>query len=116
MSCFFSSIVSSHFWSYYYTTLYLQATVIVTVTAVYAPTEPSDPSVENKFYENLQNLIDSIPNSHSILLAGDFNAQNGTDTHSFPDVSVNFGTGNVNNKLVLMLSFITAKNLKLPDS
>ena len=40
----------------------------ITVIAVYAPTEPYDPTVKDEFQKNLQNVIDSIPNSHSILL------------------------------------------------
>ena len=37
----------------------------ITVIAVCAPTAPT---VKDEFQKNLQNVIDSIPNSHSILL------------------------------------------------
>ena len=44
-------------------TVLLHFTVPVTVVAVYAPTEPYDPSVKDESYKNLQNVTDSIPNS-----------------------------------------------------
>ena len=47
----------------------------VTVIQAYAPTEVAVSEDKDRFYEKLQETIDSIPNYHVKLLLGDFNAQ-----------------------------------------
>ena len=43
----------------------------LTVIAVYAPTEPSEPSVKDAFYSNLQDLIVHTPPHDKLMIAGD---------------------------------------------
>ena len=116
----------------------------ITVIAVYAPTEPYDPTVKDEFQKNLQNVIDSIPNSHSILLTARKVSVFGVFlVHIFPHsdqknseyrhflrsewqliliqevgltlkVLANFSIGNVSDYSVRMLSF--ANKLILSDS
>ena len=46
-----------------------------TTIQVYAPTEDADEAEKDKFYDQLQNTIDDIPNHDIKLLIGDINAQ-----------------------------------------
>ena len=51
----------------------------VTIIQVYAPTEKSEDSDKDEFYNQLQDTRDEIPNYDMKLLIGDFNAQIDSD-------------------------------------
>jgi len=57
-----------------------------------------------------------MPKTHATLLAGDFNAEYGTDPSIFPDVISDFGYGKINDNSLRMLSFASANNFVLSGS
>ncbi|KIH56900.1 hypothetical protein ANCDUO_12917, partial [Ancylostoma duodenale] len=54
--------------------LTLEGTIRTHIVAVYAPTEIPADSSKNQFYSQLQQVIDSLPHSEFIIVAGDTNA------------------------------------------
>ena len=53
--------------------------VDITIIEAYAPTEGDSDEEKDKFYNNLQHLIDKTPRHDLILLLGDFNAKVGNN-------------------------------------
>ena len=49
----------------------------ITIVSIYAPTLPSENSVKDLFYGELQETIDKVPNSDFLIVAGDWNARPG---------------------------------------
>ena len=49
----------------------------LSVVCVYAPTAKATPSIKQKFYSDLQDTIDKIPQNDILLMLGDFNARVG---------------------------------------
>ena len=61
---------------------HLQGNPRVCVISAYAPTECSlDEKSKDNFYDDLEGLINSIPPHTVIIIAGDFNARIGKDSH-----------------------------------
>lgn len=52
----------------------------LTFIQVYAPTEQAEDTDKEYFYDVLQNTLDSVPESDTIIIGGDFNAQIGKDS------------------------------------
>ena len=51
----------------------------ITLVNAYAPTEDKTDEIKEKFYEDLQYVINSIPQSDTIIILGDFNAKLGKE-------------------------------------
>ncbi|XP_038062349.1 uncharacterized protein LOC119732818 [Patiria miniata] len=64
--------------------------------SVYAPTLCSPPESKDKFYEELDTAISTIPKNEHLFLLGDFNARVGADHESWPDCLGHFGVGSMN--------------------
>ena len=67
--------------------------VNLTVVSVYAPTLPSDPSVKDDFYQQLQNVVDEVPRNDVLLVAGDWNARVGPADDTTRHILGKFGLG-----------------------
>ncbi len=68
----------------------------MTIINVYAPTEQRSkdhPEEREKFYQELEQLINNTPNRDFILIAGDFNAKVGRRTEYSEDVVGNYAKG-----------------------
>jgi len=70
---------------------------------VYAPTHRAPPEGKEKFYDNLQAVINSVPSSDVLLVMGDFNARVGcvSNPRSEPlwdRVQGKFGVGKITKK------------------
>ena len=80
----------------------IQGTPInTTIIQIYAPTTDAAEETIEKFYTDLQQLIDDAPKKDNILLLGDWNAKIGNKEE--PEVTGKFGLGNRNaagNRLV----------------
>ena len=50
-----------------------------TLISAYAPTMTNPGEAKDKFYEELDSLISSIPRADKLLILGDFNARVGSD-------------------------------------
>ena len=62
--------------------LHLQGNPKVCVICAYAPTDCSAPEAKDTFYHDLMNFISTIPPHTVLILAGDFNARIGKDSHA----------------------------------
>ena len=51
----------------------------ITIISAYAPTMTNPDDIKDKFYEDLDSLIKTIPKEDKLLILGDFNARVGTD-------------------------------------
>ena len=54
----------------------------ISIISAYAPTEIAEDATKDSFYEELKELLSSIPSHTVTILAGDFNARLGVDSHS----------------------------------
>ena len=54
-----------------------------TLISAYAPTLPASDASKEEFYEELTNVIDSVPRRDELFLLGDFNARVGRDCTSW---------------------------------
>ena len=52
----------------------------ITIVQVYAPTTDHEDSEVEKFYEQVQDVLDKIPKKEVIVVKGDWNAKVGRDT------------------------------------
>ncbi|EYC13705.1 hypothetical protein Y032_0043g876 [Ancylostoma ceylanicum] len=88
-------------------------TVTVHILCIYAPTEMSPDSVKDEFYGQLQRVMDVIPQSELVVIAGDFNVHVGADRQGWEGTLGRFGVGEVNDNGLRLLSFATTNKLRL---
>ncbi|PSN53384.1 hypothetical protein C0J52_03797 [Blattella germanica] len=53
----------------------------ITLINTYAPTEDKTIEIKETFYEDLQDVMNSIPKSDTVIVLGDFNAQDNTNSN-----------------------------------
>ena len=76
-----------------------------TLISAYAPmTNPDE--IKDRFYEELDSLISSVPQSEKLIILGDFNARVGTDHQAWQNVIGNHGIGKCNSNGLLLLRFV----------
>ena len=63
----------------------------ITVIQVYAPTSNAEEAEVERFYEDLQDLLELIPKKDVLFIIGDWNAKVGR--HETPGVTGKFGLG-----------------------
>ena len=63
----------------------------ITVIQVYAPTSNAEETEVERFYEDLQDLLELIPKKDVLFVIGDWNAKVGSQ--ETPGVTGNFGLG-----------------------
>ena len=61
----------------------------ITVIQVYAPTSNAEEIEVERFYEDLQDLLELTPKKYALFIMGDWNAKVGTQ--KLPRVTGNFG-------------------------
>ena len=54
--------------------------------SAYAPTMTNPEDIKEKFYEDLDNLLKTIPSQDKLLVLGDFNARVGTDFQTWEGI------------------------------
>ena len=68
-------------------------TGFVTIIAVYAPTnEPGNAEEADKFYQALQECVNTVPKRDMLHIMGDFNARVGNDARSWQGLLGRFGS------------------------
>ena len=87
-----------------------------TLVSVYAPTMTNPDDIKDKFYEHLDSIITSTPNSDKLIILGDFNARVGRDHHSWKGVLGVHGIGNCNSNGLLLLRTCTEHELLLTNT
>ena len=63
----------------------------ITVIQVYAPTSNAEEAEVDRFYEDLQDLLELTPKKDVLFIIGDWNAKVGSQ--EIPRVTVKFGLG-----------------------
>ena len=65
----------------------------LTVVSVYAPTLPSDTSVKDEFYCQLQDVVNEVSKRDILIIAGDWNARTGQADDTTRHILGKFGLG-----------------------
>ena len=55
---------------------------------VHAPTEDKDGEIKDGFYEELEHLVDQLPNDYMKIVVGDFNAKIGKEDIFRPTIGL----------------------------
>ena len=98
-------------------TLRLQTRIVkVTIVQVYAPTNAANDEEKDAFYDQLQQVIDSIPAHDLKLVMGDFNAQIGADNRGWEANMGKWATGEMTDNGIRLLSFCSSMELKVGGS
>ena len=88
----------------------------ITVISAYAPTLLASDEDEEEFYQQLSDLLSSIPADHDIALLGDFNARIEADADSWTSVIGLFGVGKINKNRECLLQLCSLFNLSVASS
>ncbi|EYC36867.1 hypothetical protein Y032_0849g2673 [Ancylostoma ceylanicum] len=91
-------------------------TVTVHILCIYAPTEMSPESVKDELYGQLQRVVDAIPQSELVLIAGDFHAHVDADRQGWERTLGRFGVEEVNDNGSRLLSFATTNKPVIGNS
>ena len=86
------------------------------VIAVYAPTMTNSQENINRFYDQLNQALRSVPAADKILLMGDFNARVGQDHSTWPGVIGKYGCGNLNSNGELLISVCSEHQLCITNT
>ena len=87
-----------------------------TIISAYAPTMTNSDDVKDKFYEDLDNLLKSVPSQDKLLLLGDFNARVGSDYKTWEGVLGKNGVGNSNSNGLQLLRTCTEHKLLITNT
>ncbi|KIH61102.1 hypothetical protein ANCDUO_08634 [Ancylostoma duodenale] len=85
------------------------------IFCVYTPETSSD-SVKDEFFGQLQNMVDAIPQSELIVIAGDSNAHVGANRQGWERKLSRFRVGEVNDNGLRLLSFATTDKLVIRNN
>ena len=91
----------------------------LSVVCVYAPTAKATPSIKQKFYSDLQDTIDKIPQNDILLMLGDFNARVGVldqDSDVWQGVLGRYGKSECNLAGVELLEFCAVNELSVMNT
>ncbi|XP_047258155.1 craniofacial development protein 2-like, partial [Capsicum annuum] len=84
---------------------------MVHVYSVYAPQMGLDKKVKARFWEDLDEVMRSVPSSEKIIIVGDFNGHIGVILGGYDDVHGGFGFGDRNGEGAALLDFARAFRL-----
>ena len=87
-----------------------------TIISAYAPTLTNSDEVKDKFYEDLNILVTSVPTRDKLVILGDFNARVGCDSDSWDGVIGKHGVGKCNSNGLLLLQTCAEHNLLITNT
>ena len=87
-----------------------------TLVSAYAPTMTNPDDVKDKFYEDLNNVIASVPNADKLIILGDFNARVGRDSSTWEGVIGKHGVGKCNSNGLLLLQTCSEHELLITNT
>uniref|UniRef100_A0A2C9KRI8 Endonuclease/exonuclease/phosphatase domain-containing protein n=1 Tax=Biomphalaria glabrata TaxID=6526 RepID=A0A2C9KRI8_BIOGL len=88
----------------------------VTLISAYAPTLCSLQEDKDKFYEDLMEAIETIPQKEQMVILGDFNARVGADHTTWPDCLRLLGIGRMNENGQRLLEFCAYHKLCITNT
>ena len=83
----------------------------INIISVYAPQVGLDENTKMKFWEDLESLIQSIPQNEKFFIGGDLNGHVGKGKDEYERVHGGYGYGTLNNEGKTMLDFSVAYDL-----
>ena len=86
----------------------------ITVIQAYAPTSNTEESEVERFYEDLQDLLELTPNKHVFFIIGDWNAKVGSQ--EIPGVTGKFGLGVQNEAGQRLIEFCQENTLVIANT
>ena len=86
----------------------------ITVIQVYAPTSNTEEAEVERFYEDLQDLLELTPKKDVLFILGDWNAKVGSQ--ETPRVTGKFGLGMRNEAGQRLLQFCQENALDIPNN
>ncbi|PSN38555.1 hypothetical protein C0J52_14819 [Blattella germanica] len=81
------------------------------IVNVYGPTEASDDTIKDEFYEELESVFDRLSRYHMKIVLGDFNAKVGREDIFRPTIGKFSLHEDSNDNGVRLVTFATSKNL-----
>ena len=88
----------------------------VTIISAYAPTMSNPEEAKEKFYEDLDALIGSVPRQDKLLVLGDFNARVGSDYKNWDGIIGKNGIGKCNSNGLLLLETCAVHDLLITNT
>ena len=92
------------------------STGCATLVSAYAPTLCGEEADKDEFYEQLHNLVSSIPERDHLILLGDFNARVGDDHVAWGNCLGKFGYGKMNSNGQRLLELCSWHKLCVTNS
>ena len=89
---------------------------IISIVSAYGPQVRLDEQVKCEFWDNLGDLMRTIPEDEKVFLGGDFNRHIGRDAGNYNSVHGGFGLGARNESGENLLEFALAKELVIANS
>ena len=96
--------------------LSLKGKKYATLISAYAPTMTNPDEVKEKFYEDLNHVISSVPKQDKHILLGDFNARVGQDHETWAGVLGTQGIGSCNDNGLLLLQTCASHKLLISNT
>ena len=89
---------------------------IISIVSPYGPQVRLDEQVKCEFWDNLGDLMRTIPEDEKVFLGGDLNGHIGRDASNYNLVHGGFGLGARNESGENLLDFVLAKKLVIANS
>ena len=96
--------------------LQLRGNKQATLISAYAPTMTNPEEVKDKFYEELESLINKVPKQDKLIILGDFNARVGTDHRTWDGIIGKHGIGKCNSNGLLLLRMCAVHDLSITNT
>ena len=83
---------------------------VVSIISAYGPQVALDEQVKREFWDNLGDLIDTIPTDEKVFIGDDFNGHIGKETVNYNSIHGGFGYGVRNESGATLLEFALERN------
>ncbi|XP_056695703.1 uncharacterized protein [Spinacia oleracea] len=89
---------------------------VVTIVSAYAPQVALDASTRQEFWEDLEEVVQSVPRSEKLIIGGDLNGHVGSSRDGFESIHGGFGYGERNEAGNAILDFALAYDLGIMNT